>query len=559
MVMNKKILVIPLIAALFLAGCDAERIEEEIPGNVINDSVLKANTKEEKKGIFSDYNLVEKDIPLNSIGKTVYSYGFLIVSNETSDEISFYSATTEKIIFGPVSRDSIAYQTFASSIAGGFLRVTTIEGETSVYDGLGNLLINKTKEVYTSLTVSDFISEKQAYFCDVKIDSAHRYFQYNASGEAISVATISDDEVNYDSGSTFQGIQYESLENYGHKNYHLFNQNSRYVVYDADNNAISSFTDPVADAKFLIGDYLVYQTSTKLDSNNNKYDYISSSGERYSLETYRINYLTGKSEAIAINYVFGTNNNDIKPFFNSQKVYTYAYANLRAISDKSILSSTVETYILDADGILHDNVTGIDLSKMERFGNNYYNSASQTIYNGNLEEIVILSNSNPIKNANSGLIICQSEGLYGAVNEEGIVVIPFKFSTIYSQYLSNNTALAILDGELCIVGFNASACTYNISKKFVGYTSAKYIENDSNDGVGAGIFAISGPATEGKPYPDYISLFSNEPESFLNNDLATMEVRISSALAIKQSVLSVLETESTILSSYRSSKLNISL
>ena len=555
--MKKALFILPIIATLVFTGC--KKTNKNKKGDVVNDLVLKANVPALRKFIYSDFNMTNKSINVENISKVSYNKGFIRVT-DTSGKYHFYSIIKNSVLVSNVN-PTATVALYASSNAGGYLRVTE-NGSTYVYDGLGNVLLDDYKVEFTSIEVNDVKNPKKPEVCYteisiVKTDSTvvKKYYVYSSNGQATSVATI-DSDVNddYGQGSTIQGLSPTTLDDYGHPGYKRFKNSSRYIIFDNNNpaNEIASFTDPVAQAEFFVGDYFIYQNSVKLDDNNNNYDYIDAAGQRYSLETYRINYLTAKSEAINVKYVISSSSDKIKPLFDEKSVYNYVYADVRTISDKKILSNTIETNIIDSSGALHDNITGIDLGEFERIGNNYFNKKSLTIYDGNLNEISILSNMNPQLIPNANLIICQVEGNYGAVNSEGKVVIPFKYDYISPDYISDNRLLAIDSGKVSILNFNATTCTYSLNKSFDDFNEVSYVKDDKAE-LGAGVFMINGPTTD----PRYISVFSSTPVDFRTSPTSVMEVKINTANAIDKSVVFSLETLADALVNYQSSDITI--
>ena len=495
--MKKKLLFIPLISLIALPGCGNTNSGNK-KGDVVSPAVLKANTKPTKKDIYSGFDLISGFM---SNDETTYSVsnGFTIITNGT--ERSFYSAILGDTVAEISTSDT--YQTFSSNVAGGYLAYTTDEG-LSIVDGLGNVLIDKSNRTYESLTVTSGLNSKDIYYCDVKIDNTNYYYHYDKNGGVSVHSTNTGDD--YDPGEVLPGIDYILLDEFGHPGYQLIKNSSRYIVFNSKGNEIASFTDPNADASFFVGDYLIYQNSVKLDENNNNYYYISETGERYSLETYRINYLNAKKEAIDVSYLLSKESGAIHSFKNAKGINAYAYANLRTISDKKILSSTNETYIIDSAGTLHDNVTGINLGAFERLGNNFYNTESKTIYDGNLNELSILANLSPIKVNNADMIVCIVEGKYGAVNQKGKVVLPFEYEYIYTNYISNERALVVQDGTLKVVEFNADKMTCSDVEELEG-TNISYF--------GCGIYHID---------DQYLTLGHDGLSNLKHSDESTVEV-----------------------------------
>ncbi len=551
--MNKKLFILPIVLLLALSGCKGKKNGNK-KGDVINDLVLKANTKVDKKYIFSNFDLVNKALPVENISvvNVLGAPGFLEIV-DTAAKKHYYSIVKGEVI---CSTTSGTVRTFPSSLAGGFISVTE-DGRTSVYDALGNTLVKDNEQTIDTLEALDYIEPTSGTAAaHIIINQRHQYFVYDANGLASLTLTLVNGDSDYEQGSSLQGITYESLDNYGHIGYKKFKSSGRYVIFDSSNNEVASFTDPTCDTEFFVGDYLIYQTSVKLDDNNNSYDYIDPSGDRYSLETYRINYLTAKKEAIDVKYVLGTNENDIKPFFNDKGVYSYSYANLRTISDKKILSNTTETYIIDGAGALHDNVTGISLGSFVRFGNNYYNTASKTIYDGYLNEISILDGLQPEFVTNAELIICQKDGNFGAVNHEGKIAIPFDYEKIYTNYLTDHYLLAMRNGVLYKITFDARQCVISQVKPLEGYNSVSYVnaETVGLNGInnGAAIYCISGSATSGQAYGNYLSLLSDTPINIQSDATSVMTTKISTAEAINKSVFGKLELASGTYTYYNS-------
>ena len=513
--MKKRLLFIPLISLFALSGC-GDKTSGNKKGDVVSPAVLKANTKPTKKDIYSDFELISSFIIYGTDSYSV-SNGFTIISN-ASNRYFFSAAIGDKVAELSLTD---TYVTFPSTVAGGYLAYTTSEG-TSVVDGLGNILIDKSNRTYESLTITSGLNAKDIYYCDVKFDNTSYYFHYDKSGVATVHSTNMGDD--YDTGSTLPGIDYILLDEFGHPGYQLIKNSSRYIVFNNKGNEIASFTDPNADASFFVGDYLIYQNSVKLDENNNNYDYISETGERYSLETYRINYLNAKKEAVDTSYLLSKENNAIHSFKNAKGINAYAYADLKTISDKKILSSTKETYIIDSSGVLHDNVTGINLGAFERLGDNYYNTDSKTIYDGNLNELSILANMNPIKVNNADIVVGVVEGKYGAVNYKGKVVLPFDYDYIYTNYISDSRALVIDDGKLKIVEFDAKKATCN---------DVEELEGNNVSYFGCGIYHLD---------DQYFTLANGELIDFKHFEGSSVEIHYAISCAISQAKIFTFET-----------------
>ena len=128
---------------------------------------------------------------------------------------------------------------------------------------------------------------------------------------------------------------------------------------------------------------------------------------------------------------------------------------------------------------------------------------------------------------------------------------------IFTDYVSDSNFLAIKNGKLCKVSFNARECAQSVVKEFSGYSTIHYLQNDHNDNRGAAIFEISGTATSGQAYPNYLSLSSNNPVNVQTNAASDLTVKLTTANAINRCAFATLEkVGDTYL--YRSSSISIS-
>ena len=464
--------VLSLLPIILLAGCGKSVSNKK--GDIIKDAVMKANTAEEIKNIYELGELRTGTYQLENGIKFNPSNGGFILSSDSEGKTSLYSILIEDNIIDDVGSTGYGCCAYSSTISGGYFYINT--GVANVYDALGNHLLVDSDKIITSIT--DGTTSDGSEYADLQdIDGNHYFYVYE---DGVPTLKASLNENDYESGSSYISGTFVNLTPYGHKGYKAYYSNKRIIVFDNNNNEITSFAEPTADNKFFIGDFYIYQKSTLIDDYNNNYDYLDASGNRYILETYRLNYLTGDVKAIDVDYVLTTAT--VNPFYNARKVYSYVSANLKKISEKKTLASDTTTCLIDENGTTHEDVTGIDLHSFVRFGHNYYNTQNQTIYDGDLNEISILTNLSPVKVDNAGLIVCKKDNLYGAINEEGKIVIPFKFKTIYTNYMSNDTLLAKNDAnDYCVINFNARFATYALTKVLSDYKEydASYLGGDA--------------------------------------------------------------------------------
>ena len=523
--MNKRIFVLPLLVALMLPGCNQQpkTVEKEM---VINDKVLKANTAEPKKSIFSSVSLKNTAISVENPASFYFSDGFLQVYDEES-KVYFQSLLDSKVVFGPfLLTKAVAFTTYPSSLAGGFI-VYMDEGINHLCDAFGHEF---DLSDYDTTNIVQIIENDDDQVLVYNSDDKVLVYSY-VDGLPVLKKTL---ESSADTKT--ENMAYDSLDSFGHQGYKRYKNNGRYIIFDENNNSISSFTDPVADAKFFVGDYFIYQNSVKLDSNNNNYDYLDQSGNRYSLETYRLNYITEEVETINLNYVIGATPANVNLLFDENNIYSYVYANLRKISEKKILSNTQETFVIDSTGKLYDNITGVNFSNIVRIGPNYYDYNSYTIYNGNLEEVAILANASPSYIPNGELLICEKEGRFGAVNYQGKEMIPFEYEKIYTSYISNNSLLALKSGAVHKISFDTKNATSKVDKTYEGYSSASHMISTKG---GVGVYKLT-PATD-ELETIYLSLAGDEPFKIQRLEGSSLTTTSCIANAFDKAVFAAIE------------------
>lgn len=493
--MKKNYLSILLFPLLVLSSCS---FNNEALSQIINKGIMDANTKEETKNIYHLDSLSTKEIEIKNVTNVRSQNGFVAYTH-TDGSNSIYSLLTKKFLEIDYT-NNFGINSYPSEIVGGYLLIQYSDHKTIV-DALGNIITNDfTKDV---TNIVDRYGPKGQYYAEIVSSDNIRYLYQYIEGVPTLVASLQgEEEIDYNPGSSFIGSNSVSLSSYGHVGYKMIRNNGRIVIFDASNNEVSSFYEPECNNEFMIGDYIIYQKSTLLDDYNDNYDYLDELGQRYVLDTNKINYLTGQISSVDVDYVFTSD--VVKPFFNENGVYKYAYGNIQLISKKRILSSVKRTFLIDENGGLHDDVTGIYLDAFERISTSFYNNKNYTLYNENLSEISILSSDAKVMH-NAGIIITSHNGLYGAINNKGKIVIPFIYKEIFTSYVAKNYLFARHDENIVSVFFDCDELRYQELNVYSGYSSISYIGGDA--------FMMKGENTADRLYGDYITLRSLSPEN----------------------------------------------
>ena len=193
----------------------------------------------------------------------------------------------------------------------------------------------------------------------------------------------------------------ETFAEYGNPEYVVQSKDGpngqKYVVYNSKKNKIASQfvipndTFPSVATPLVIGDYFYYQRVTALHERDNKYDALIS-GTKCNIETYRVNYLTGKTEEVKTNLYLAslgslTNSRNL---YDKKGFYTLEYLNgVKEIrKDKSL--GEARSIIVNEQLKEVADVTGITFTQtnIKPFSDGLYlASDSHVVYDKNFKEV----------------------------------------------------------------------------------------------------------------------------------------------------------------------------
>lgn len=446
--MKKKKLSITLALAsgiLLLSSCGKKDFEEQ---KVFDKAMLEENLDNEK-----EIEKEEESSVLNHIGtvqfKTtdslkVYSDSYyqhgLIITQNAAGYIGFYSLHYNTHLVAPMYHEQWiqSLNVFTNQNIGYFIRVQ-YEDVYTIYDSLGNTVYKGDKE----LDVETNLINNKVYlslFDSEKEEMLHYEYQADSSLQKIVNLPIQmdkeivDDEKEDDLeeplkfGDIFVGNKLD-LTDFGMAGSYIVNSNNLYTVFNENDVKVSTFALPEDVVANIIGGQLIYQIYTALPDEVEDYSFsrlIELKAVKYDLKTYSIDLKTGEKFELECEYIIENS----LPYKDSLGVYKYGLSYIRKIGDHKELM-TGESYLIDADGHLVQNLTGYEVKYFTRLNENYYyNMSTKVIYDSSLNEIAYLSDMNPQRIKDANLFIGKMNGKYGAVGYDGKVLVPFEYNSL---------------------------------------------------------------------------------------------------------------------------------
>ena len=197
---------------------------------------------------------------------------------------------------------------------------------------------------------------------------------------------------------------------------------TRYSIFNTKKEKyISSFSIVNSGNVLTVGDYMYYQVAKTPHEREESYDFYNVAADsKIKVDTYRVNYLTGKESKVKTNFLFGSDPLEVKRVLKDKKgVYSYYYfANTRLIEKDKSLSPVRRSVVVDENLKEVADVAGIDLMNIKQFGDKYW-TVKNVVYDSSLKEVGYLPNSNDA----SSRRIAHEDDRYGLVDYTGKYIV----------------------------------------------------------------------------------------------------------------------------------------
>ncbi len=266
-----------------------------------------------------------------------------------------------------------------------------------------------------------------------------------------------------------------SLESFGLEGYYMTSINNIYRIYDESYELVSQFNIPTGStvtASLMFDGKLLYQTQTKVPETEENYTYINTN-QKYVLNTYIIDMLTGSIESIDFDYAIFS----MSSLKDENRINRYAKISVYPIESQILKVDALEHFILNSDGkILEDYDVVLNDQLMRLDDQTIFNQTTNTIYDNELNPLFKVSNDAMIDDQEK-LIITRYNNRLGVVNYQGEILIPFDYVSINPLFFNGYTMAYNASNEQVIIGIDGSEekldiyNTFDIPGLYIPFTS----------------------------------------------------------------------------------------
>ena len=372
--------------------------------------------KVSKDGVLGYYNLLTKTypVPLSAgITDNLKTHATLTAQTNQDPEIRFRVMSGTKEVDGKVVLQ--AFDDFGNKL---------YEGDNGTLTLTARVLSRKASE------------ENVRYEVQLTLDGVAKAFAYyNVDGSFKEVLTREE----YYKKNPYTQFG-ESLADFGHKEYRLKLVElettvapievyaRRCAVYNTKKEKyVASFEIPGSAYYTVLGDKIIYQVEEKLPERAEKYDY-SDGDEKYLINTYSVDYLTGKTKSVKTNFVLRTTDDELDLVDTKGIIKYKLLEQVKEIRKDKVLSNVERDIILDQNLKEKADVTGIDFQDLVPFGDKYYaNLAFGFIYDSKLREVgrtrgTLINEPHLVRDGRYGLINHKGEYIEQPIYVGGIAV-----------------------------------------------------------------------------------------------------------------------------------------
>lgn len=495
--MNKKLYVLFLLPVLGLPACSkGNRSTVNKQGDILKGDVLKANVNR-------TYNYEEHYLDSSK-------QAFQLTAEDAEDVANLASINHLANRFYTIKTSDPKTGVYDAYNMKWFIPLQQMESNPSVdLEGFGISYSTKEGENPAVAHYVDCVSGEEIYSTTKSLAAPAAYTTYTYKGVTYRIVYVDfDTEILYGAKNRKTGevswavnrypfleeavvgefalnVTYMGLEavvdlyNFGHDGYQLFVNGNHYYVMNAKGKRVSSFETPMEGIDPLqIGDHLIYQRQVEVPEDTEKYDYVYE-GIKYVLDTVSINYMTGKQENLKLNYALL--NTGRAQLVDKKGVFKYERSNVMLIKDNKTLDLTERNFLIDEEGNLHDDLTGVgNMNDIWPMGDYYYDSTTNKVYDKNFKVKFIGGQSinNTYEKAKHVYVVKTSNELYGLVDKDNKLLLQPKYRMVDADYYDGYTILVQdVEDEYLVI---------NIAD---GSTLMTYSDYDDVNALHAGVYA----------------------------------------------------------------------
>lgn len=434
---NIIILINVTLFAFFLSSCGNSN-EEEIEQINLTEDIVFNNVSEVSESTTQLNHVKVIDIGELDVYRSYLDYGILVVT-DSQNQKGVWSLLEDKLII-PLQPD-VNIAVWVDNVFGAYIKVFYTYCEIAIYDINGYEVLKKDDYV-----IADVGGSKEAIHDSEGIIQDYIYYETVTSltqaekDEGTLEPTVVTSKVNVNTKQrelirltrdyyAGNNIDQFDLGKYGLEGYYAKIIEKIIYVYEKDTDKlIQKLLYPNSSFRTIFGGHIFLQSSYQVDRYATEFSFIDN-GYKYQLRTTSINLLTGEEKVIDVNYKITS----INPFQDENKIYNYGHIELKKISSKILFSNDSYESIINTNGKIVADVTGDNFNSLLRLDDSHiFDNQKYLMLDNELNPLFVVPTSSSIVYS-EGIIIFRDKGLYGAIDYDGKVVIPFEY-----EYLSPN-------------------------------------------------------------------------------------------------------------------------
>lgn len=432
--------------------------EIQLDGTLLNHQVSKNGYVISKKPVGADVHF----------GVTKVSTGAIVVPYAKVNQIKIIEAGAKDYFAVEKTNETTAVTTYDIYDEAGVKVFSDVEN----YNASNFWALKDGKNCYEIMSVNDYsVCYKQkdgnarTLYWSTQVGKGGYDWKSDVSSLAVQTKNVKD--IKY--GIRIQPISATSTS------YKL-----RYVLYDlSKSKEIRSYTldSSIPSMMNPINGNIIFQEHVMVDNYAKNYDYVSS-GEKYKLNTYAINIITGKTKKLSNKYIFevARDNSIVASEIEKNEVINGVVVKAAVINKDKTITKTTNVLVdknLKISELDYNYFNVVDKPVQKVAKNRYYatsnvgdSSSAEYVYNivdGNYQVKVNLRNE-PVAIAENGLVVDNDDSKYAIIDFDGKLVTDYT----YDDFVSVNGNYAMLAKEVTVTE-NGSTITetryYSVNTK----------------------------------------------------------------------------------------------
>ncbi len=532
----KKVSFAILLAAsvVLLSACRTEELE--LTPTLINENIERLVAED----IRTIDEVTQHDLgDLTILNMTGFSRaGFLVVRNDAFER-GVYSVALGKMLVD-LHADIENITVITDGLFGAYAVLWYDDDDVEIIDAMGHTVLEKGAYLDVWIDGDTIEEDGETIYLehvDTRTAAGWRTTTYRVDVDT-GTRTVHQEEKTYEVGDVFEeaGLTGTDLTPFGLEgHFYILSDNMIRVFDEEDNRQVASFMRPAGVQRTIFNGVMFYQVHRQVQREDDKYTYTDNWGDSYYMETFAIDFKTGKTSKLDVDFYIDA----INVFYDEEGIAKYAVVAALDIHDKFLVEEITRTYIINAKGEVVNDITGINLGAMLRLNDDrIVDLASNVLLNNELEALLSLTGVVDYIPSVEMLVVMYN-GLIGLIDLDGTVAVPFDFVDLWDFYEGQSIAededgvfwLIDLEGEkteiphedirFLINGLYLSHEEYDVGEGTKALAIRDYDGNAlleiliERDGLAFDTYLIDTPLLNAVVMRIHAEGFSGEPENYV--------------------------------------------